>query len=188
MGWAREAGLGAEGVELGHGAAEFAVDHGFVADQAVEIVDLGHDAAGSFGRIAAQGVREFGYGGLGARAGVGDGDHLETGGTGQAPVAQGDALDEEVVEGALGAELATDAFEQGVEVFGGFGGVGFEDGVGGEQAVLDGVLGDGGFALGRAGAGAHFGFGISDCGLGGAAAGSVALFGAWGVGDFRLEI
>jgi hypothetical protein len=119
-------------LELVHGAVEFAVDHGFVADEAVEVGGLGHDAARDFDGIAGDGAREGGHGGFGFSAGIFDGEHFKSGGSGQAPVTEGDALDNGVLESALWVELAADAFVEGVELCGGFGGVGFEDGESGE--------------------------------------------------------
>ena len=62
----------AELAELVHGALEFAVDHGFVSDQAVQVGGGKHDTAGKLHGLAGDGTGEGGHGGVDALKGVFD--------------------------------------------------------------------------------------------------------------------
>ena len=85
---------------------------------------------------------------------VGDRAGFEAVGAAESPVADGDALDEGLLDDAVGFEFVDEVGEEGVEFGADFVGVGsgHDDGLG-EQAMLEGVAGDFGFALGCGGTG-----------------------------------
>ena len=89
---------------------------------------------------------------------VGDGAGLGAVEAGQAPVDDGDLLDEERFQRGGGGKLVLERLDEPVEVVAGL--VGFQgrrdDGLG-EDAVLEGVVATDGLALGRAGAGGFLG-------------------------------
>jgi hypothetical protein len=145
-------------VELGHGSVDVPLDHRFVADEAVEDVGLWEDLVVlGLGR---EELVEAGNDGLAGLAGLLDGFGLEAVGAAQTPVAGGQTLDEELLEGALGLQVFGEGNEEVVVVVVGFVRVlGGQDDLVGEQAVLDGVLGGAGFAFGGPGAGGFFGVG-----------------------------
>ncbi len=90
------------------------------------------------------GVGKFftGFGvGLTVVAGVLDGAGLEAVGATEAPVGDGDALDEDDFGAVLGFVGTVEGGEEVLEVGGVFVGVVFEEDVSGEEAVTEGVLG-----------------------------------------------
>jgi len=91
--------------------------------------------------------------GEGAHFAQGAGEHagFDAGNAFQAPVGVGDLLDEQHFEGAGRAEVV---FEIGVQLEEGGGVLVRENGVSGEETVLDGIAAGGGFAFESFGAGA----------------------------------
>ena len=160
----------AQAVEAVEELVELAVDHGFVADQAVEVVfereddlrpgelDAGHLVEHLLGD-GAHGIAAT----VGDRLGLVADDALET------PVADGQSLDEEPMGRADGAVFVDQLVVEAVEILASLGVVVGEDDVAAEQAVFEGVLAGGGLALGGGWAGGFGGVGLvgGDFGFGG---------------------
>jgi hypothetical protein len=85
--------------------------------------------------------------------GFADGPGLEALGAAEPPETSGDAFDEGVFDDILGFVVVEEALEEGAEILGAFGIVFGDDDVGGEEAMLDGVFGGSGLAIGRLRAG-----------------------------------
>jgi hypothetical protein len=145
--------VGAVLAELSLGALELAVDHVFVADEAVEVHAVGQDEVGEVGGRGSQVTAgDFFQGALGALAGLVDGYGLEAHGPVQTPETRGDAFDAEGFEEVAGFVLAEQFFDQGVEFVGVFDGVIGGNDIASEQAVLEGVAAGTGLAFGGLGA------------------------------------
>lgn len=120
----------------------------FVDAVVVQLVFLGSEFFPDF-RECGAGARPGGFVEVFA-----DGAGVEALGAGESPADAGDSLDEEAFKNAFGAKLFAESFEEGVELLGGFRAVARSDeDVSGEQAVGEGVLGGGFFALLGGGAG-----------------------------------
>jgi hypothetical protein len=156
-----------EALQLAEGGVELAVQVGFVAEEAVESGGGGEAGfvAGLSGELAAFVI-------LGAVDGLADdplfdGGHVGVGGLGliegeaaAAPLGEGEVPGELGFHGADGVEVGGEGVAEG---FPGFQGLVFQDdGIGGGEAVLDGVDGGAGFAGGA--------FGAADAGAGADAA------------------
>jgi hypothetical protein len=95
-----------EALELEHGSVELAVDQGFVADEPFEVFGAGEDVVGGIALEAGDALGELGGETLGAVAAVvANGDGFEAIGAAESPVGNGEALGEELLEGAFWLEV-----------------------------------------------------------------------------------
>jgi len=137
--------------------AELALDHGFVTQDAVEVVAAGELGGGGRFGDALEASGDAGPGEVGTHAGFIDGVDLETVEAAESPMGCGDTLDEELLVAVAGLDGVAEVVEQVGHVAGLFVFVPPENGVVGEQAVLEGVHARAFFAFGGSGAGAFLG-------------------------------